>query len=379
MSPLNSYLQANAENKKEDGWFKKTFRKPLNVIADKLEVNGKPEKAAREIVRKLLTSQNLAAYLAVSYPYLCLEILEEPLVTGDEFIDAFIQALIEDDTSIFYSELKNNHNLNGHHRLRLPEENRLINFFFKDVEVAAKFGVYRSVGEVVCRLIEFDQKLTATYNGPLGYYDNVGKYKCPIFCGVQFFQIMVHEGLHQGVQDHLWLYYFTHFTDKIVAQLRPVKKEDSEHEFPTPFHYLLYTIVSINMDWIDEAQYVKDKSALKLNGDSLNDNNGYIPFNAALAIGQIISKLISSDKLDDRFKTYMLEVILGRMVRFHFVADMKHLSRVLAKAVIYRNDIWKTDMHYRQELNRLYQEIDYVLQSETDQFKNEIDKAIAPA
>lgn len=373
------YIQAQPGTKgdRKDRWFKRTFRKPLTVIADKLEVNGKPEKAAKEIVRKLLASQSLTAYLAVSYPYLCLEILDELSAYEDEFVDNFMQALIEDDTSIFYSELKNNHNLNGHHRLKLPEENKLINFFFKDVEVAAKHGVYRSVGEVVCRRIEFDQKLTAAYNGPLGYYDEVGKYKCPIFCGIHFFQIMIHEGLHQGIQDHLWLYYFTHFTDKILEQLRPFKKEDAGHEFPSPYHYLLYKIVSITMEWVDEAQYVTDKSALMLEGESLRDNNGYIPFNAVLALGQIITDIISSKKLGDGFKTYMLEVVLRRLQKIQNVAELKPLSRVLVKAVIYRNDIWATDMEYRQELSRLYQKVDHCIRYDMDFFNEELARAIA--
>lgn len=373
------YFQSQpcTESEKEDGWFKKTFRKPLTVIADKLEVNGKPEKAAREIVRKLLASQNLTAYLAISYPYLCLEILDEPLAFGEEFIDSFMEALILDDTSIFYSELKNNHNLNGHHRLKLPEENKLINYFFKDVKVSEKHGVYRSVGEVICRLIEFDQKLTTAYNGPLGYYDEAGKYKCPIFCGIHFFQIMIHEGLHQGIQDHLWLYYFTHFTDKILEQIRPFKKEDSGHEFPSPYHYLLYKIISITMEWIDEAQYVKDKAALEIEGGSLNNNNGYIPFNAVLALGQIITNIISSEKLGDEFKIYMLEVVLRRLERLEKVAVMNTLSRVLVKAVIYRDEIWKTDVEYRHELDRLYHRVDSILRTDTHQFKSELDRSLA--
>lgn len=188
MSPIDIYFRTNTNDEIEDGWFKRILRRPLNALADKLEANGKPEEAAREIVGKLLTSPHLTAYLAVSYPYMCLEFLKEPLVRGDEFLDLFIQALMEDETSIFYSELKNNHNSFGHHRLRLPPENKLLNFFFKDVNVAANFGIYRSVGEATCQIIEYDQKLIIAYNGPLGYYDEASKYKCPIFCGIHFFR-----------------------------------------------------------------------------------------------------------------------------------------------------------------------------------------------
>lgn len=337
-------------------------------IADQLEVKDRPEKIAREIVRKLTTTPHLICYLAGSYPYLCLEILKQPLARNEEFLDEFMRALIEDETSIFYAELRNNHNIRGHHRLAIPDENKLLSFFFKDIKVAEAHGVYRSVGEVTCQLIDFDSKLATSHNGPLGYYDQVGIYKCPIYCGIQFFQIMVHEGLHQGIQSHLWLYYFTHFTDKIVERLRPLKADDSEHEFSTPFHFLLYRIVSTTMDWIDEAQYIEDKAALRLKGESLNNDNAYIPFNAALAIGRIMHTIISSEKLGDRFKVYMLEVVLRRLGELEGVDDMKSLSRVIEKSLIYRDPIWKTDLCYRKELESLYEVVDHVLRANTEQF-----------
>jgi hypothetical protein len=190
---------------------------------------------------------------------------------------------------------------------------------------------------------------------------------------------MIHEGQHQGLQDHLWLFYYAHFTDKILGQLRPAKREDSEHEFPSPFHFLLYKIVSITMDWIDEAQYVNDKTALILAGDSLNDDNSYIPFSAVLAMGQIFTAIISSNKLNEGFKSYMLVVVLRRLAKIQAVDCMKTLSRVLQKSLIYRNDIWKTDLDYLEVLSLLYGGLDRFLQKETVQFKAELDDAIRQA
>lgn len=350
----------------------------LNFIAERLEVNGKPEKTAREIVKKLLTVPNFISYLAVSYPYLCIEILKEPLAVGEEFTDLFIQALIEDDTSIFYAELKNNHNLNGHHRLALPPENKLLRYFFSDVRVAAKFGIFRPVGETVCRTIEFSSSIGASHNGPLGYYDEVGKYKCPIFCGIHFFQIMVHEGIHQGIHDHLWLHYFTHFADKILLRLRPLRDEDSNHEFPSPFHFLLYKIVSISTEWIDEAQYV-DLHANKLSDAQLTlVERNYIPLEAAQALGQIMHSIIESEKLDARFKVYMLEVVLGRIKRFPNSFGMDTLARALEKSIIHGYDILTTDTPYKQALHQIYQSVDYSIRAGTPHFNNELSSVLNP-
>jgi len=349
----------------------------LNRLASHLEVNGKPEISAREVVRKILTNQNLIAYLAVSYPYLCIEILKEPLAAKEEFSDLFIQALIEDESSIFYAELKNNHNLNGHHRLALPPENRLLKYFFSDVSVAAKLGIYRPVGETVCRSIEFSTSIGASHNGPLGYYDEVGKYKCPIFCGIHFFQIMVHEGIHQGIHDHLWLHYFTHFTDKILLRLRPLREDDSNHEFPSPFHFLLYKIVSISTEWIDEAQYVNLQGDNSTNEQRTLEERNYIPLEASQAVGLIMHSIVESEKLDDRFKVYMLEVVLGRIQRFQNSGSMDSLARALEKSIIYGYDILTTNASYKENLFQLYQQIDHPIRGGMIHFTNELNTALA--
>ena len=36
------------------------------------------------------------------------------------------------------------------------------------------------------------------HNKSLGSYSDVSKYKCPIYSGITLFEIMVHEGIHQG-------------------------------------------------------------------------------------------------------------------------------------------------------------------------------------
>lgn len=74
----------------------------------------------------------------------------------DDFQDAYFEALLGNEASIFYSEIKNNDNLAEGHRLRLPPENRLLNFYTKDVEVASTLGVYRSVGEAVLTRLQSD-------------------------------------------------------------------------------------------------------------------------------------------------------------------------------------------------------------------------------
>lgn len=368
--PTPSFERFFSDKKTNDGWLKKAFPSQLNYVANKLELRGTPEKVSCEIIRKLLATQHLTAYLAIAYPYLCIEILKEPIALRSEFSDDFIRELMQDETSVFYSELKNNRNLAGRYRYYLPDENKLLNFFFKDVKIAARLGIYKGAGETVCQIIDSDSRLSEAYNGAIGYYQEVGSFKCPIFCGIQFFEIMVLEGLHQKLNDHLWLHYFPHFTDKIVDQLRTYQEDDDNHEFPSIFQYLLYKIVTVNTNWIVDAQ--------SLPGDQqLDDENGYISFQAVSALGLTINTIISSNKIGDRFKEYILEIALRRLAELQRNARMSALALSFQTAIIHQDELLRSSTEYKYELLRLYQELDHVLRMETSSFEEALEASIA--
>src|SRR5690606_31947647 len=118
-----------------------------------------------------------------------------------------------------YMELKNNQNLNGGNRLALPESNRMLCFFFADAAAVLGKGLSRAIGEAVCRRLDEDDRLAERLNQPIGYYHEIGRFRCPINSGITLFEIMVHEGIHQGLQDHMWLHYFDHFSRSIMNQM----------------------------------------------------------------------------------------------------------------------------------------------------------------
>jgi hypothetical protein len=193
----------------------------------------------------------LHVYLAIARPYLCIEVMERATLLVDCFQDELFHALLADEASILYSELKHNQNFgDGGHRLALPDENRLLRFYCADVNVAARLGVYQSVGEDVLVRIDSDEALEKKLNGRLLTFQDVGNHHDPVYAGIYFFRIMVLEGLHQRVADHLWLHYMPHFASRLVDRAREVRPEDENHEFPTPLAYLLYQVVDTTSVWV---------------------------------------------------------------------------------------------------------------------------------
>lgn len=350
-------------------------RSALRWIESTPSTRDRVSKQANEVLQTISNSPALVSHLAVAHPHFCLRLLERPEVVREDFLELFVDALLADHSSRIYVELKNNQNLNGRHRLDLPEANRILRFFFKDVSVAANLGLYRAIGEAVCRTLDEDAKMAEMYNRSLGYYDEAGKYHCPIYAGVKLFEIMVHEGIHQGKQDHLWLFYFTHFTTKILQQMRDLSPDDENHEWPSPFYYQLYEIVSITSNWTEDCLNVKVSDIPEAIRKAPGFDLLYISRQATNALGSIIQDIVQSPKLADRFKGYALEIALRGYKRIAEGPQTAQVAHDLLIALTVGIDL-PTKLQYRHALKELFHELDYALRDEVPKFAEAIEASL---
>ena len=347
-------------------------------LADLLDRYPKVQRRAKIVVQQLLSSRRLAAHLAMAHPYLCMEVMERATLVEEGFQDKFFDALLANESSVFYSELKNNHNYFGDsvHRLALPDENRLLRFYCIDVHVAARLGVYRSVGEAVLARIDADEVLEKKLNGRLLTFQDVGKYHDPIYAGIWFFRIMVLEGLHQRVADHLWLHYMPHFAIRLVDRAREIRTDDNNHEFPTPLAYLLYEIVDATVDWVRAAEALTKPSEV-LRRDQLDGNHIYISFEAAEATGRVIYAILMSPRVPQRLKNELLSVALTTLRHLKQHARLAPLANVMQTHLIEPYGFKEKD-NYLCILMQCFNSQDHVLRGYLRCFSEELDVARGP-
>lgn len=350
------------------GWF--TFREWL---ADLVGPSQRVQRRAAICVKRLLSSRRLTGYLATARPYLCMEIMARATRFVERFQDEFFDTLLANEGSILYSELKNNDNFGGDgHRLALPDENRLLRFYCVDVEVAARLGVYRSVGEAVLTRIDADEALEKKLNGRLLTFQEVGKHHDPVYAGIWFFRIMVLEGLHQRVADHLWLHYMPHFARSLVDRAREVRPEDENHEFPTPLAYLLYEVVDATAVWVRDAE-VLTKPGDVLLPEQLEGNHVHISFEAAEAIGRVIEAILISLRVPRRVKEELLCVALTTLRDLEQREHLAPLARVMRAHLIAPYDFQKNN--YLEILTQCFDKQDHVLRACLGRFGKELDAA----
>lgn len=357
--------------------FRKWFRS-REWLADLVAPSQRVQRRAASVVKRLLSSRRLVGHLAIAQPYLCIESMERATRIEEGFQDEFFDALLANEASVFYSEIKNNHNFGGGgHRLALPDENRLLRFYCADVDVAARLGVYRSVGEAVLARIDADEVLEKKLNGRLLTFQDVGKYHDPVYGGIWFFRIMVLEGLHQRVADHLWLHYMPHFASRLIDCAREVRPEDENHEFPTPLAYLLYEVVDATSEWVKDAKALTKPGDVLLPGQ-IEGNHIHISFEAAEATGRVVQSILMSPRVPCRLKRELLGVALTTLRDVEQHAHLAPLARVMRAHLIEPYGV-KEQNNYLDILKRCFDKQDHVLRADLACFSGELDAARGPA
>ncbi|TXD94233.1 hypothetical protein FUT87_07430 [Mitsuaria sp. TWR114] len=357
----------------------KLWRAARDRAAHAMEPSEKVRGRAQGILTSLLSSRKFAAYLALAHPYLCLRIMQRVTRHVEDFQDECFVAFLEDEGSVLYAEIKNSEQLAGQqgHRLDLPEENRLLRFYLSDVSVAGNLGVFRSIGEAALARIEVDDVLMGRLNGPLFRYQEVGCHRCPIYTSIYFFRIMVLEGLHQRSNDHLWLHYAHHFAEKLLSRARPVQPSDEIHEFPTPLAYLLYCLVDVACDWIEDAMVLTQEGDV-IQDDVQEGRHVYISFEATTALGAVLEPIILSDRVPDRLKSELLEVVLNSLKRVQGPKRLAELAGAMCRNVITPHG-FRGDARYLALLRYFFDRQDHVLRGDVRRFDDALAEAESTA
>lgn len=331
---------------------------------------------ARDVLLNLVTSPELTIHLAVAHPHFCLKLLEADEAIRSDFIENYMDALLDAPGSRLYVELKNNQNRNGGSRLFLPENNRLLHFFFSDAAAALKNGLDKAIGDAVCRRLDEDSKLAEKLNESLGSYYDAGRFRCPINSGITLFEIMVHEGIHQGLQDHMWLHYFGHFAEKILKQMPVSPDEETYQEWPTPFHYLLYRLVSIATDWAEQCARIDDSEIPGATRTADGFDRHFISKEATKVLGSMLEDIIPSEKLSASFKTYLLEVAIRSHIKLQGDRELADVASSFMTAVI-RGATSPTEASYRVELRNVFGRMDHRMRHEAAQFEEALNASLA--
>lgn len=331
----------NSQNTPEKSSFTQKLaiirKKVFKLLVASLPSYDKEKDVATEIVHEILLNRNTVKAITEIRPYFALQILSKNFYENNEFIDTYLRYLAEDTKSVLYHEIRNNQNLGQHDQYALPKRNRLLNYLFEDCKVAEKYGPYKPIGEYVISYLDdlYSNNSPDPYNEPMGDFHEDGQWESGLLVGIRFFDIMVTSALYQNIKWHMWLYYFPHFVERIVRNLKPNERlVDPYDEWPTRYHYALYEIASCLCKWASSVDHIPlNQENVVLENTSANHENGNIPKSSMLALGQITKQILTSNIVSDRFKQYIMDMVYRRYFDLRKVDATKDYAEALLNSV----------------------------------------------
>jgi hypothetical protein len=268
---------------------------------------------AREVIHTTLTSKKLATVIAHTRPYFGLELLQLRSPDVPDFLNNYLRALLADRSSVLYYEIRNNQQVGAAHAYEYPGTNRLLHFLFSDAKTAERLMVWMPVGEAIIEELNGlgRQPTEDPYNLPAEReFTESGCWVASLFAGVSFFDLMVTSAVWQGLDYHMWLYYFTFFVDRVAANYQPRILLPGGPQGEPRYDLLLRQIFSTLRDWVEVLRDIpSNQENIALRDISVEPQNNNIPKSSIIALGQCLRTLLTAERIPDQFKHEELHVV----------------------------------------------------------------------
>lgn len=280
-------------------------------IAQLLPGYDAPRGHAERLFERVFLWPPFLDYLATARPYFGLDVLlvNKPFFR-EPFLKMYVVALLNNQHSVLYDEMRVNQ-IAGDHGYVIDPLNQLISFFFGEPYRAEELKLYKAVGDAVSDRLKTLHRdpTTDPHRQALGDFHEIGRWRCSIFAGRCLFDYMITEALQRGVHWHMWLLYFESWTDRIVRNMADLGSDiDQSDEWPTPYHYLLYELVSTQCDWIRTSAEV-DPGLRSVLIEKIDLEHGSIAKSATISLAACFRIVVESTHITPEFKGYLLGVI----------------------------------------------------------------------
>jgi hypothetical protein len=309
------------------------IRKPLSKLANRLAARFDQSEKLSVLASSVFLNTKFIQKMANIRPYLGLEFIKQwkDRFDSEVFVDRYFSALLENEDSILFRELRDNQNLQGNH-FHIYPKNPLLHYLFSDVKNAYEISVYKPVGDYVIRLLDSLARDSNTdpYNRSYIDFDAL-KLRDPIYSSISFFHIMTAEALDQDYPWHMWLYYLSTFVRKMSRNYRmndPLSSDDEE--FPNRYAYLIYEAVYVLRRLIDAGGDLKLTSNRTLRHGPGEHENENILKSSVFALASCVEHVVRAENIGVRFKRYLVDIVFHEYFNLIDNQKMRPYGAVLA-------------------------------------------------
>jgi hypothetical protein len=351
--------------------------KAVRLCALAIPAQRAEEMAARDIFEMVHSSPRAIKYLAEERPDLAIPFLRANVASRGEFSDAFLLRLIEQPGSFLYREIEQNQNVRYPVGYDIPERNRILNALFADSKFAVEVAAWKPIGDYLLRLLDGAEKVghIEWLNGSAKWYEKEW-WRDPVFVSLLYFDIMVSSAIAQGTRDHMWLFYYPAFAERLAKIYSPNGNGiDRNAEFPTRSARLLYELISHLTKWISSLPELPEESPHKTLPTDRHAAYSIIPFAATVALGQSFAAILRTDRLDQNLLETLHSTIALMMRRLPKEDRHSTLRQWVIRELISGGGYTLKDGHNKQLLG-LLMNADHVLRFDLDDYEAALELAV---
>lgn len=175
-------------------------------------------------IHNIMNNHDLTTHLSLAHPNICLKMMKINHLIKTDFSDRFIEALMKNTGSQLYIELRNNkepENPTEGAKPHIQDNNIIIKELLSDPQrTTRQYEIDRAIWRTTLYLIENDKDIISRLNTPSNYYEGKDEDNCPINASLSMFNIMVHEGIHKGYQEHMNIWFLYRLINSLLEQTR---------------------------------------------------------------------------------------------------------------------------------------------------------------
>jgi len=319
-----------------------------------------PREAAHNIVRAISLAPGLVNEIAAVNPYLGLRLLGlNSTWLLREFADTFTRALLGDPQSSFYRELRRAENIDTNNVPLVDQRDQpLLAALCTDaVQPRGPQLIYTFLDSGIEPLrLRRPSVLNEVLNSPTADYHERGRWTSPPFASIYLLAIVAPRNAVTPHAPQLNLYVLQTLVDAVLRQLIPTVEVDLLQEWPTPSHYLLYEVVSLLVDLVGIWKVRPEALEPVIEAQGKRSPPLTLPEHAVDVLGSVMHACLRSDRLDGRFKGYLMGV-WWRVYWDKYQGGWAHSSNVL-DALARGGQLGSGDMAHREGVEEALEHID---------------------
>lgn len=331
------------------------------VLSRVVPSGDRAEEAAGDVLRTMLTRHEIVDYVADERPAFGARLLTLEQAMSGDFPDRFLARMIERPGSALYQEIENSQNLLGC-CYTLATDAWILHALLDDAQVAYRLHAYDPVPNRLLAMLDpaIDPGYAASLNRSWDYhFSDSGIWRDPTFTTIRYIDLIMRAAACQGVPDHMWVYYL----DNIAAAIEKIYDEaapgiDHHAEWPIRAARMLYAIVDLLVDLVKLVRKLPAGSPhLIVEEERIDRGTSSIPKAAAVTLGDVMKTVVTSERIPDRLKVYLLDVAI-RWLRDWGKGQGPDWVRPTVIAAVANGGTIDAGDDYRAALCELYEEVD---------------------